>query len=69
MTNFENWRQNLKLEDLIIDNGDGVDEDDVRFLGAIDCQKCPAKETCTVENGKGCGYNFIEWAKKEIDNK
>lgn len=57
MTNFENWKQNLKPEDLIIDNGEDI--------GAIDCKKCPAKETCTVDYWKGCGDNFIEWAKSE----
>ena len=35
MTNFEKWKQNLKPEDLIIDNGEDVDDDEVRFLGAI----------------------------------
>lgn len=44
MTNFENWKQNLKPEDLIIDNGEDVDDAEFRFLGAIDCKKCPAKE-------------------------
>ena len=44
MTNFEKWKQNLKIEELIIDNGEDVDEDEFRFLGAIDCKKCPAKE-------------------------
>ena len=65
MTNFEKWKQNLKIEDLIIDNGEDVDDDEFRFLGAIDCKKCPAKETCTVDYWKGCGDNFIEWAKSE----
>lgn len=64
MTNFEKWKQNLKPEDLIIDNGEDVDDDEVRFLCAIDCKKCPAKETCTY--WKGCGDNFIEWAKSEV---
>lgn len=35
MTNFEKWKKNLKIEDLIIDNGEDVDEDEIRFLGAI----------------------------------
>ena len=35
MTNFENWKQNLKPEDLIIDNGEDVDDAEFRFLGAI----------------------------------
>ena len=42
-----------------------IDDDEVRFLGAIDCKKCPAKETCTVDYWKGCGDNFMEWAKSE----
>ena len=63
MTNFEKWKQNLKLEDLIIDNGEDVDEDEFRFLVALDCKKCPAKETCNCWNG--CGDNFMEWAKSE----
>lgn len=65
MTNFEKWKQNLKIENLIIDNGEDVDEDEFRFLGAIDCKKCPAKETCMVDYWKGCGDNFMEWAKSE----
>ena len=55
----------VKPEDLIIDNGEDVDDAEFRFLGAIDCKKCPAKETCTVDYWKGCGDNFIEWAKSE----
>ena len=65
MTNFETWKQDLKPEDLIIDNGEDIDDDDVRFLAAIDCEKCPAKEACTVDYRKGCGVKFMEWAKKD----
>ena len=65
MTNFEKWKQNLKPEDLIIDNGEDIDADEVRFICAIDCNKCPAKETCTVDCWIGCGDNFIEWANEE----
>jgi hypothetical protein len=46
-------------------NGEDIDDDQVRFLGAIDCKKCPAKETCTVDYWIGCGDNFMEWAKSE----
>lgn len=45
MTNFEKWKQDLKPEDLIIDKGEDIDDDEFRFLGVIDCEKCPAKET------------------------
>ena len=65
MTNFEKWKQDLKPEDLIIDNGEDVDDDEFRFLGAIDCKKCPAKETCQVDYWNGCGDNFKEWANNE----
>lgn len=67
MTNFEKWKQNLKPEDLIIDKGDNVDEDECRHVVGIadNCSNCPANGKCGHDYWTECGEAFIEWAKSE----
>lgn len=38
MTNFENWKQNIKPEDLIIDNGEDVDDAEFQALRNADAR-------------------------------
>ena len=70
MTNFEKWKQNLKPEDLIIDKGENVDEDECRHVVGIadNCSNCPAKGKCSHDFWTDCGEAFKEWALEETED-
>ena len=50
ITNFEKWKQKLRLEDLIKNNNE---------IG-INCSLCPAGRGCLGDN---CRMHFVKWAK------
>jgi hypothetical protein len=70
MTNFEKWKQNLKPEDLIIDKGENVDEDECRHVVGIadNCSNCPANGKCGHDFWTDCGEAFMEWALEETED-
>ena len=55
MTNFENWKENLKPEDLLHDG----------FVSVLACKKCPAVEWCKPDGGTFCDEKWLEWSNKE----
>lgn len=55
MTNFEKWRQTIRIVDLIEYNGSRI---------ALDCGRCPARNECT-DSGLKCREAFERWANKE----
>lgn len=67
MTNFEKWKNSLRPDDLILDNGNDVDEEDSRFVAGIHCEVCPAGEFCVLRKDfwTDCGDIFKEWANQE----
>lgn len=74
MTNFERWQDTLpenkrvkKPEDLLIDRGDEVDEDEFRHIVKIACDECPCQKECGKNHDywTGCATIFLDWAKEE----
>jgi len=58
MTNFEKWKSELTIEDLINNNAyDTI---------ALSCKNCPAYDNCTAGYGV-CINNFYQWAEQEVD--
>ena len=64
MTNFEKWKQGLKLEDLYAKRPDG--KLDWSACG-LDCNMCPIQSNCEENiNGDWC-YKFLRrWANSEV---
>ena len=60
----------LKPEDLIIDNGENVDEDECRHVVGIadNSSNCPANGKCSHDFWTDCGEAFMEWALEETED-
>lgn len=69
MTNFEQWKEGLKPEDLVFKETDPLGEPRsywaVWNLSGDECDHCPARKVCAQLNEKGCGDAFKTWAKAE----
>lgn len=71
MTNFEKWKNGLKPEELIVDNGENIDKDMCRHTVGIECTNCPVKKngSCSRDYWTECGEAFLKWANEECTDK
>ena len=60
MTNFEKWKSELTVEDMIYE---ASEENEV--IG-LDCENCPAANECRASSDIGCGIWFRQWAEQEV---
>lgn len=75
MTNFERWKTNLTIDDILVPVGDDINPQKRIHLG---CENCPALDTCglvwylnDVEGADDpvtdCEKEFLKWARKEVE--
>jgi hypothetical protein len=55
MTNFEKWKKNAKIDDLI------------KFIN-LECEDCPCFDTCNSEDIADCEKRIEVWAEQEATN-
>ncbi|MCL2310860.1 MAG: hypothetical protein FWC41_00015 [Firmicutes bacterium] len=61
MTNFETWKDGLKIEDLEIKD---CGYNTCGNIG-LDCEICPANHCCGTSSGMTCKHYFLTWANRE----
>jgi len=65
MTNFERWKSELTIEDLI-EKDNFIHREDACDTITLSCRNCPAYDNCSTVYSV-CLVRFRQWAEQEVD--